>query len=211
MTKRIFLSCVFTTLLQLSPASAQLSFGIKGGLSSSELNFNKSDFDTKGKLGWCAGLALKFNLPLGLGADISALYDQRTLSVNDYDNIKQKSILIPLNARFDFSIVKIVGVYVATGPQFAFNVGDKSFNWETTNELKEDIEHTFNLKSSAFSWNIGAGAMLLKHLELGFTYNIPLGNTSDASFTHVIDELKKEFKNSTSKTNSWTIHACYYF
>ena len=92
------------------------------------------------------------------------------------------------------------------GPQFAFNVGDKEFGLNA--EGRENIEGTFQLKKSAFSVNLGAGLYLSKHLEIGFTYNIAVGSTADASWKAATDAA---FHNDDTKPKSWQISAAYLF
>ena len=116
--------------------------------------------------------------------------------------IKQKYILVPVNARFTLGVGEAAGLYVAAGPQFAFNIGDDvDFKWE-----HEYVQNTFQLKKSAFSVNLGAGFFLSRHLEFGFIYNVAVSSTADASF----DEGVKAISDDT-KPKSWQISATYYF
>ena len=109
-------------------AQAQgIKFGVKGGLDVQDMKFNENVFNTENKLGWFVGPTLQVSLPVsGLGVDIAGLYDQKTTEVNGV-SIKQKYILVPVNARLKFGLGSSAGIYVAAGPQFAFNVGDKDF------------------------------------------------------------------------------------
>ena len=138
----------------------------------------------------------------GLGVDISGLYDQKSTKING-ETIKQKSILVPVNARLKLGIGGEAGLYVAAGPQFAFNVGDDEFKWTSGG-----FENTFQLKKSSFSVNLGAGVYLSKHLEIGFAYNIALGSTADASWKAATDAV---FKSDDTKPKSWQISAAYLF
>lgn len=203
--KKFFSALAIMACMAVAPASAQgLSFGVQGGVTNSSLKLNKDILSTDNRYGWFIGPTLKVGLPLFFGADISALYDQREVKVND-ENVKIKQISIPVNVRADFSLISTVGVYAALGPQFSFNVGDTEFTWTD----KSSYENTFQLKKSAFSMNFGAGVLLFKKLEVGAAYNMELGSTSDISWGMITD--KNTYKDDDSKLRAWRIHATYYF
>ena len=194
-----------SALLMAQPSQAQgVKFGVKGGLNNTEMAFDESVFDAENRFGWFVGPVLKISLPVGgLGFDIAALYDQKESKVND-EAIKQQSILVPVNARLNLGLGSAAGIYVAAGPQFGFNIGDEDFKWK-----KDNVENTFQLKKSSFSVNPGAGVYFTKHLEVGFTYNIAMGSTADATFKSALDTALD--KNDDAKAKAWTISAAYYF
>ena len=202
--KKLFGLLMAMMLMALVPASAQgVKFGVKGGINNTEMKFDKSVFDSDNRFGWFVGPVLSVALPVGgLGFDIAALYDQSEAKLNE-ETIRRKSVLVPLNARLNLGLSDAAGIYVSAGPQFGFNVGDNEFKWK-----KSDVEQTFQLKKSSFSVNLGAGVYLTKHFEVGFTYNIAMGNTAEASFKQAWDATTT---NDDTKAKSWTISACYYF
>lgn len=201
--KKIFGLLMVTMLVAVMPAQAQgINFGVKGGINSTEMKFDESVFDSENRVGWFIGPTLKVALPVGgLGVDIAALYNQQETKVNE-QSITQKNVVVPVNVRLAFGLGSTAGVYVAAGPQFGFNVGDEEFSWTD----KENYENTFQLKKSSFSVNLGAGVYLSKHIEVGFTYNIALGKTADASFKDAVKATTDD-----TKAKAWTIAACYYF
>lgn len=189
------------------PANAQLKFGVKGGLNITDMSLSKDVFETSNRTGFFIGPTIKFTLPIvGLGIDASALYDQREGEVNvtSDDNtivstrLKQKSINIPINLRYDIGLGSLAAVYIAAGPQFGFNVGDK--NQSLYNDIAE-----WRLSSSNFSVNVGAGVMLLSHLQIGANYNIVCGKTGEIT---VLDGAKSVLR---GRSNTWQISAAYYF
>ena len=199
--KRIITLVVLAVAMTVSAQAQGIKFGLKGGLDIVNLSFDKNVFDTSNKLGWFIGPSLKVSLPVpGLGVDIAALYDQKKSEVNN-ETITQKSIIVPVNARYSFGVGSAASIYLAAGPQFGFNVGDDEFKWTTNG-----VENTFQLKKSAFSINLGAGVTLLKHLEIGFAYNIGLGKTADVT----VEQASQEIKDDTAP-KSWQISAAYYF
>ena len=199
--KRIITLVVLAVAMTVSAQAQGIKFGLKGGLDIVNLSFDKNVFDTSNKLGWFIGPSLKVSLPVpGLGVDIAALYDQKKSEVNN-ETITQKSIIVPVNARFSFGVGSAASIYLAAGPQFGFNVGDDEFKWTANG-----VENTFQLKKSAFSLNFGAGVTLMKHLEIGFAYNLGLGKTADVT----VKQAEKDIKDDTAP-KSWQISAAYYF
>ena len=189
------------------PANAQLKFGIKGGLNITDMSLSNDVFETSNRTGFFIGPAIKFTLPIvGLGIDASALYDQREGEVNVEadDNtlvstrLKQKSINIPINLRYDIGLGSLAAVYLAAGPQFGFNVGDKN------QSLYKDVAE-WRLNTSNFSVNVGAGVMLLGHLQVGANYNIVCGKTGEIT---VLDGAESVLR---GRSNTWQISAAYYF
>lgn len=211
MKKAISFLMLLTALVLSQPMQAQsINFGVKGGMNNNEMKFDQSVFDSENRFGFFIGPTLKVALPLGgLGVDIAALYDQRESKVNN-ETIKQKSILVPVNARLNLGIGSSAGVYVAAGPQFGFNIGDDEYSWKSLDESKAKAENTFQLKKSNFSVNLGAGFYVSKHLEFGFTYNIAMGKTADATFKDAVDTAIKPTEDD-AKAKYWTISAAYYF
>lgn len=179
-----------------------LKFGIKGGLNLTKMTFSKDVYSSDNQAGFYLGPTLKLSLPLGFCVDAAALFDQRSAKVES-DNltgvqgagdekIKQKSIQIPINARYNIGLGSEAGIYLAVGPQFGFPVGDKVYNTKVGE---------YTLKSSNLSFNFGAGVYLLDHLEVGFSYNLAAGKSG-------------EFKNGgdiDTHNNAWQIGAAIYF
>lgn len=201
--KRILTLVVLLSAITMTTQAQLVKFGVKGGLDLVSMSFNEQVFDTSNKAGWFIGPTVQVNLLAGLGADIAAFYDQKTTEVNN-ETIKMKSILVPLNVRYKFGLGKTVGLYVAAGPQFAFNVGDSEFKWTD----KTSYQNTFQLKKSNFSINLGAGVFLTEHLEVGFAYNIPMGKTADVEKYNNYE--MRGFIEDT-KAKSWQISAAYFF
>lgn len=167
-------SILAVMLLVAAAAHAQLpvKFGVKGGLNITNVKFDKDVVNTDNRCGFFIGPMAEFTIPIvGIGADIAVLYDQKNIKVGEGEFAEKeslKSIDIPINFKYTYGIGDLAGIYVATGPQFAFNVGDdKIFN------------KTYTLKSSNFSWNIGAGVKVLGHLQVGYNYNIGIGKTAE--------------------------------
>ena len=191
---------VAATLVAI-PAQAQFKFGLKGGLNITDMSLSSDElFATSNRAGFFIGPTVKFTLPIvGLGIDASALYDQREAKVKGSDSkLKQQAINIPINLRYDIGLGSLAAIYLAAGPQFGFNIGDKH------QTLIEDVAD-WNLNTSNFSVNVGAGVMLLSHLQVGANYNIVCGKTGEVT---VFDGVREVVR---GRSNTWQVSLAYYF
>lgn len=197
--KKIFTTIVLmAAMLVAIPAKAGINFGIKGGYNITNFSFSEDVIAKDNQQGFFIGPSLKIGIPvLPIGFEIAALYDQRDAKLEG-EKISQKSINIPINVRYELGLGDMAGIYVAAGPQFGFNIGDKKFSFSNAND--------YEMKDSNLSLNLGAGIRLVSHLEIGFNYNIALGKTGEFN---VVDGAKNLVGN--GKANSWQISAAYYF
>ncbi|MDY4891478.1 MAG: porin family protein [Prevotella sp.] len=197
--KKIFTAIVFAVALVAATPAHAINWGIKGGYNITNMSFSSDVIKDDNKTGFFIGPTVKFAIPLvGLGFDAAAFYDQRDAEMND-KTISQKSINIPVNLRYNIGLGSIASVYFAAGPQFSFNIGNKNYGLENSN--------SFKFKDSNLSVNLGAGVSLISHLEIGFCYNIAMGNTGEASWTDAASQLYKK----DAKSNAWQVSAAYYF
>ena len=200
--KKIFTTIVLmAAMLVAIPAKAGVNFGSKGGYNITNFSLsNLSDNVAKdNQQGFFIGPSLKIGIPvLPIGFEVAALYDQRDAKA-DGTTISQKSINIPVNVRYELGLGDMAGIYFAVGPQFGFNIGDKTFSFK-------NVSNDYKLKDSNLSLNLGAGVRLIKHVEIGFNYNIALGKTGEFE---VMDGLTNVVGN--GKANAWQISAAYYF
>ena len=197
--KKIFTTIVLmAAMLVAIPAKAGINFGIKGGYNITNFSFSEDVIAKDNQQGFFIGPSLKIGIPvLPIGFEIAALYDQRDAKLEG-EKISQKSINIPINVRYELGLGDMAGIYVAAGPQFGFDIGDKSFSFDDVADYK--------LKDSNLSLNLGAGIRLVSHLEIGFNYNIALGKTGEFN---EVDGAKNLVGN--GKANAWQISAAYYF
>jgi hypothetical protein len=193
------------------PASAQVKLGVKGGLNVSKMSVSSDVLDADNRAGWFIGPTLKLTVPIvGLSFDVSALYDQKSTKVSDDNNgsktIKQQAIDIPVNVRYGVGLGDAANIFFFAGPQFAFNVGDMEFKWNSTSSY----ENTFQLRKSTLSVNVGAGVTLLSHLQLTANYNIACGKTGDATVWNTVEKTSQEVVKN-GRTNSWQVGVAYFF
>ena len=194
--------------LVVMPLAAQgVSFGVKGGLDVVKMEFDNMVFDKSNRTGYFIGptLVISTFVP-GLAIDVSALYDQRTLKVDD-EPIEQKSILLPAHARYGASIMGFGSVYLCAGPQLSFNVGPSKYYWE---DMLNNSKY-FILQDTKLSMDFGLGCSI-GHIEANIYYNIPIGKTADFTWNEFNSQVSGALMNSTKTTaNSWMLSVSYMF
>ncbi|MCD8236401.1 MAG: porin family protein [Prevotellaceae bacterium] len=198
--KKLFgIIMVAVAMFVATPANAQFKFGLKAGLNVSKVSFDKDVAKNAidSRTGFFVGPMAEFTVPIiGLGADVAVLYDNKGVEVDDVSETLQY-IDIPINVKYSIGLGSIAGVYVATGPQFSYNIGGKQI-----------FENEYSLKSSEFSWNVGAGVKLLGHLQVGYNYNIAIGKTGEVD--NVVNAANELIKNDV-KNNTHQISVAYLF
>ena len=193
----VVLACL-VAFLWAAPANAQFKWGLEAGVNLSKVSV-KGDgnlFDSSNRTGWFVGPKAQFVMPvIGLGLDGAILYSQKYMKLEaEGESSPNKSLPyleIPINLRYNFGFSSLAGLYIATGPQYNWYLGSRNLTW--------DGESYGSLERSTFSWNVGAGVILLSHLQLGFTYNIAMGATGQIIKTFDV------------KNNTWQVRLAYFF
>lgn len=211
MMKKVLMIALLCALFAgISPAEAQVRFGVKGGMNLTSLSFEKDDYTISNKVGFHIGPTLMYSLPIkGLGLDAAVMYDQRSGSVeadisggrNYATTIKRQQIIVPLNVRYDIGIGEGFGAFVFAGPQVGINLSNK-----TTETNYGDWEP----KSMDFCMNMGVGVMIARHLQLSANYNLVCGKDADISINRQWGESYAKIVNN-GKMNAWQISLAYYF
>jgi len=198
-------------LFILSPASAQVGFGIKTGINMSETTIKDVPQTTFGQLyeigkndGFFAGPFVKIPLPMPhLGIDVGAFYDLRRTEINGKD-IKMSSVVVPANIRFDVSVLGAFGIYLAAGPQLTFAVGNEDYTWTDAQQML----NTFRVQASSFGFNLGGG-IRIADIEVGAVYQIPVGRTAD--IISLTDAAERIYEVRSATTNNWQLTLGWYF
>lgn len=187
-------------LAMAMPAEAQLKWGVKGGVNLSKLDWDGGVKGNKdNSTGFFIGPMAEVTIPIiGLGIDAALMYSQRgengTYEVESetYEVKRQQGLEIPVNLKYTFGLGSMLGIYVAAGPDFFFNFKDI------------DIAGV-EAKKTQVGLNLGAGVKLVKHLQIGVNYQIPMGD----SFSW--DNAGSTIRHWKSKTKTWQVSAAYIF
>ena len=213
MKKVLSVLMVAVALMMAAPAQAQLiKFGVKGGMDFSELDFDKKDWGeiNESSTGFFIGPMAEFTLPIiGLGIDGALMFSQRTGTLpfgptgevtgdgmEQYARmeykVKQQGIEIPINLKYTLGLGSLLGVYIAVGPDFFFNFKDLDLD-------------ALDVKKAQVALNLGAGLKLLRKLQVGVTYQIPMGDSFKTK------DPKDFGMNFTAKNKTWQASIAYIF
>jgi len=203
---------VMISLFIAMPANAQLKFGIKGGA-----NLSKGDFSTTkqsvGSLkannfsGFFIGPMAQINIPIiGLGLDGALFYSHNgtkytyttsTTTTNGTNN--QNAIEIPIDLRYSLGLGSLLGIFFTAGPSFTFNIGNKDGFTDIANNVVSS-----KWKNQEVAINLGGGIKMMKHLEIGLNYKMPLTQSATINSTTLLD-------NGSYKNKTWQLSGAYIF
>jgi len=199
---------LFIAVIAMSVTSqAQVKFGLKGGLNLTNISLSEpAGANLKNKAGFFVGPTVKFTVPIvGLSVDASALYDQRSSSIESNGTeatLKSQSLQIPVNVRYGVGLGSIVNLFAFAGPQFGFNLGEK------TKEILNSAAN-WTLRSSNISANVGIGATVLGHFQVTANYNFALGKTGEINVWNGATNTWNAITN--GKSSAWQVSAAYFF
>lgn len=193
--KKVFsVMMVAFALMMAVPAQAQLiKFGVKGGMNFSELDFDKKKLGdvAESSTGFFIGPMAEVTLPIvGLGVDGALMFSQRGKG-----DTKQQGIEVPVNLKYTFGLGSMFGFYLAAGPDFFFNFKDITLPVWVGDDATYDTKVS---KKTQVALNLGAGLKLLRKLQVGVTYQVPMGNSFD-------------LKNVDVKNKTWQVSLAYIF
>ena len=185
--KKIFSAFVIAVccMFMAMPAQAQLlKWGVKGGVNMTKIDWDGGYKGNKdNSTGFVIGPMAEFTIPIvGLGVDGALLFSQR-----GKDEVKQTGLEVPVNLKYTIGLGSLLGIYVAAGPDFFFDFKKKDY---------------VDRKKAQVALNLGAGVKLLKHLQVGVTYQLPMGD----SFT-----WKNAGDAIGAKNKTWQVSAAYLF
>ena len=136
-------------------------------------------------------------LTLALGKADQKPEDMRYLFAGDLlgqliaSSFGLKTFEIPVNLKWSFGLGSMFGAYIAAGPQFGFNIGNKKGFMD------------YELKKNNTTFNVGAGVKLIRHIQIGVNYNFALSHTATIETTN--EEVIK------IKNNTWQVSLAYLF
>ena len=177
-------------MMMAMPAQAQISFGVKGGLNLSKMDWEIANTTInnvkENSTGFFISPMIEATVPIiGIGVDGALMYSQRGSG-----ELKQQGIEVPLNLKYSIGLGDMAAIFLAAGPDFYFNL--------------KDVDITaIKKKDAVVGLNLGGGVKLLNHLQIGINYQFALGNSFDL----------KSLTNASvkNKLNTWQISLAYMF
>ena len=192
---RVAVLMAVITIASATPAAAQFTFGIKGGVTTTEMKDKNSLLDSRHHTDYNAGLILDMNIPkVNLGLEVSAQYRFVQNNQKGVEFYKRHYIDIPVYVRYRLAIPgvdRVVAPVVFTGPNVSLLVKDgKDLDGEDRARL---------------SWDVGAGVDLFKHLRVTASYGIGMKKA--------MEYIGKEYNGEPveGKDHCWTVSAAYMF
>ncbi|MDR2813397.1 MAG: PorT family protein [Prevotellaceae bacterium] len=185
MKKIVFTIVVISVTLT---TTAQVRFGVKGGLNLSNLSkvkmeIGRVEFPTPGKNEIIAGLLLGGYVNYGftdlLAMQVELMFSMQGATFNISSNretVRLNYINIPM--LIDVKPVKPIPISLLVGPQFGFCVG----KFSDGKKMKE--EQAVAHRDFDFSVALGVQYTFIEHLALGVRYNIGITPSRDVSFAY---------------------------
>lgn len=197
MRRTLFILSFLCTVI--GTASAQLRLGLQGGANISNMHFSSHVLDADNRAGFYVGPTLRVPFRgTGLSVDLSALYDQRDVEIDD-ENVRVRSVLVPLYVRYSFGLGRLFDVFLFAGPQMAFNVSkDKTF--------RENYQ-SWKWRDSSLSANLGMGIAIGGNAEINAAYNLVIGKTGEVTWKDVMDGVK----HADIRAHAWHVGLTIYF
>lgn len=207
--EKLYITVAF--LILTLTASAQIKFGVKGGVDLVSFSNNKEFLDSKYRSGFFIGPTLKADVTtLPIGVDLSLVYDQRSADIintipgnESKRNLKSRTLNIPLNIRYYVLDIGGLDAFVKAGPQVSTYLGDKKI----IDGIK-DYEEEWD--EADYSVNLGAGFTISDQLEVTANCNIYCGKRKNASWSDVIEHTTQSVKHDMKKL-AWQIGVAWYF
>ncbi|MDR1402792.1 MAG: PorT family protein [Tannerellaceae bacterium] len=229
MKKNFGIALVSLLTFIIVPVNAQINFGIKGGVNISSVHFNKDIANSDNITGFNIGPMIEIMVPyVGVGVDAAVLYSQKGMknvsgisylssassympnasSASNNGNLTTDYIDVPVNFKWKFGLPVLKG-YLAAGPYLGFKVGGDKI-WNIPGNVNAQIE----TQSFAAGLNFGLGVEVLRHLQVGFNYELGLTN----NYSGVRDGISGGIIGGTDgkelfegKHRGWTISAAILF
>lgn len=193
-------------------ANAKFRVGPRIGLNVNKLHINSSAFDSENRAGFTGGVQVEYMFPIiNVGLDLSVLYtymdpkvDQKyfdltptkavlNTNVSAFDDPAKNFLEIPLNVKYRIgipAISSIIAPYIFTGPSVAFKLdGDDRF------------------KAAQWTWNVGIGLELIRHLQIGASYGFGINNVVKDLEVPILGNMETV----KARNNYWTVTAAWLF
>ncbi len=153
--KRLLTSVFALFLIFSVQASAQVKFGVTGGMNFNTAKF--TDVDVESKTGWNAGVTMLLDLPLGLSVQPSLVYSQKNANITKAVSQNMGYLELPVSVQWGPDLL-VFRPFVDVTPYVGYAIMDKT---KLAGELGEMISTTVDVedlvKTQKFEYGIGLG------------------------------------------------------
>ena len=181
--------------------SAQVRFGLKAGITLTDLKFKSDVFAASNRVNFTGGVMVEWETPLqGLAFDVSALYAHRSADISsatDYKYFRRDYLDLPVYMIFKFPVAGTQGKftpYIFCGPDFAILVSSRK---------NDSIKERFSGLSTSI--NVGVGFEIVRHLQISGAYSMGLNKSVKVSDP---SDLSKTVEGTD---RAWTFNVAYLF
>ena len=218
MRRIVLLLVVLATFLSATESSAQIKYGVKGGLNLSDVvimdtwrgsSEKNQSISISNRNGFFIGPTALMSTPIKrLDIDASLLFDQRGVETKSIDLVggrpyktttTQQQLVLPVNARYNLISGKSASLFVFAGPQLGINIGKR--------ENKTD-HGSFVFNRASFTINAGAGLLLARHIQVSANYNVVCKKNAE---TWVNRNTSYANETGRSRFHAWQFSIGYYF
>lgn len=184
--------------------SAQLRFGVKGGVDIDSKKFDLKTLKASNRLGYYIGPTLEFVVPVsGFGADVAVLYGRKEYKISDLQSDATLSdynyISIPVNIKQRIRFFGL-GLFVSGGVYGNVKVSGGDIKIEDTGDVLKE----YKSKNFIFGIGAGAGVSLFSKLDIGVYFR---GDLTENYKDEYMDA--DVFQN--KKNQRWSVGLNYYF
>ena len=213
MKKIIFTLLAIVMLCTTAHAGSPVNFGITAGMNIAKGEVSNDKANWKGwspdsENGWFAGIQLKFTLPIiGLGIDGSLIYSRENVSIpvecstvscspstemSEVSGLKNENehldyLAVPLHLRYDLQLPAVSYAfvpYIFAGPQAGL----------TLSKIDKSYQDKIETEDLVWRFDLGAGVILLKHLQASYSYSFPLSKTYEGKFKDQTSQFESDYK-----------------
>lgn len=165
-------------------AEAKGRAGIVGGFTSSRMALK--DISFKNAAGFNAGVAFNQPLLLGFAIQPELIYNVKATSLQDIKaNLNLGYVEVPIQVQWGIDVLNLARVYAFAEPFIGYAVSGK-MNIEGLFDESRDVINSIKNKLE-YGFGIGAGAMIIDHVQLSFKY---YWNLESTDIKDMIEEVK---------------------
>ncbi len=201
----LILVSAFVLFSSMTEAQAKGRAGIVGGFTSSRMALKDVSF--KNAAGFNAGVAFNQPLLLGFAIQPELKYNVKATSLQDVKaNLNLGYIEVPVQVQWGIDVLNIARVYAFAEPFIGYAVSGKmNVDGKIAGGSRDIINNIRN--KFEYGFGIGAGAMLIDHVQISFKY---YWNLEPNDLKDVVEEIKGKFSGA-SRFNGLVISAGIFF
>lgn len=174
-----------STFFSTEKVDQGVTFGIRGGLNSVNINFSEDDvsYNPDARLAWHVGVIADIPIMESLYFQTGLYLQNKGYKYEDkkYDETetaKPMYLEVPILASYRYNFSDAAQLQINVGPYFAYGIGGK-IEWEVENETEDDDFFDDETNKFDVGLSLGAGITVAQHYYLGFAYELGFAKVFD--------------------------------